>query len=419
MDYFIYIFLAFIFLMLNAIYNGAETGLVALDIDYLRSRSRSSKTWKKEKKLLVLAEKPERYLAVILIAVNSTFVIGTSLFTATIEELQPSYTEAFSIILSIVLFIFCQFIPKMAFNHRPLKTCLKFLPFLYFADRLFSIPVKVVSQTTRAIMKLFNYTGEQLGISREELVILLGHAVSSGTIRKDSDKMARGIISMKDTSVKEVMIPRRDIMALDVNTPVELAKEKISKSGFSRVPVYKNEIDRVTGILYFKDLFLKRQKIKSINDIISRPMFVPETKSAIELFREMRARSVHMAVVVDEFASLSGIVSFEDLLEEVVGEIYDEKDKPVPDFDIMDNGSINILGTCALSTLQKELQMSFEPVNGVSTINGLIQSQMGKIPEKGDRVEIDSYSIEILDADRQKIILVNLKLIDRGKKVAN
>ena len=403
MDHLIFIGLAICFLVLNAVFNGAETGLVALDVDYLRSRASKTLKGSKENRLLSLARHPERYLAVTLIAINSTFVVGTSLFTTVVEELSPNLIELLSIALSVVMFVFCQFLPKMAFNHRPLKACLKFLPLLQIADKLFRIPVKIVTRVTRFVLRVFGIKNDDILLSRDELLILLSHGVSSGTIHKDSNRMAAGIIGLRETIAREIMIPRTQVLAFDVDTPVEEIKKQVLSSGFSRVPIFEGEIDRVVGMLYFKDLFLKDLTSISVREMISEPMFVPETKSAFELFREMRLNSVQIAVVVDEFASMSGIVAFEDLIEEVVGEIHDEFDKPKDDLKFNDDGSITFAGDLNISELNERAGFSFSCIDNVNTMNGLVLSVLGRIPGKGETFLIDGVRFKIIASDQRKV----------------
>lgn len=403
MDHLIFIFLALVFLILNAVYNGAETGLVALDVDYLRSRASKTAKGSKEKRLLALARHPEHYLAVTLIAINSSFVVGTSLFTTVVEDLLPDFIGILTVSLSVVMFVFCQFIPKMAFNHRPLNACLKSLTLLKIADFLFKIPVKVVTKVTRFVLRIFGITNDDNLLSRDELLILLSHGVNSGTIHKESNKMAAGIIGLRETSAREVMIPRMQVLAFDVKSPVEEIKKQMLASGYSRVPIYEGEIDQVVGMLYFKDLFLKDENSITVRDMISEPMFVPESKSAFELFREMRLKSAQIAIVVDEFASMSGIVAFEDLIEEVVGEIHDEFDKPKNELKFNDDGSVTFAGDLNIYDLNERAGFSFCPVDHVTTMNGLVLSVLGRIPGKGESFMIDGVRFKIIASDQRKV----------------
>jgi putative hemolysin len=405
MGYLLYFVFVVVFLALNAIFNGAETGLVTLDIDYLKFRTRSSSAATRERKLLKIARSPENFLAVTLLGINSCLVISTSLLTVLLQELGPIALKIGTIVDSVFIFLCCEFIPKMIFSDRPLKYCLKFLPVISIAEYIFWIPVKIVTFCTRMVMKLLKIPIDDTDgkLSREELLILLTHGLTSGTLEEHSSEMAKGIIELGETAVKEIMIPRTNVLALELKTPIEEARKIVIQSGFSRVPVYRGEIDQVVGILYFKDLFLKGDKINSLSEIISKPMFVPEMKPAISLFREMREKAAQVAVVVDEYATVSGIVTFEDLVEEVVGEIHDEYDSLDVSIKFNDDGSVTVRGDVHLVDLNEIPEFDFCSVNGVTTINGLIQSNLGRIPTTGELFLVDGFKMRVIDSDERKI----------------
>jgi putative hemolysin len=405
MGYLFYIVTAAAFLTLNAVFNGAETGLVTLDLDYLKFRSRSNQSNVWEKRLLRLASSPEKFLSVTLLGINSCLVIASSLITVVLQDFGPGFLNAGTLVTSVFIFFFCEFVPKMHFSARPIKYCLKFLPILVLAEFIFYIPVKIVTKVTRLTMKLLRIsTDNRPGrISREELLILLSHGLSSGTLEENTSEMARGIIELRDITCKEIMIPRTRVLALEVNTPLCQARKTVIESGFSRVPVYDEEIDKVVGVLYFKDLFLKGNCIKSLADIMLEPLIVPEMKPAIELFRAMREKSVQVAIVVDEYATLSGIVTFEDLVEEIVGEIHDEYDKPNTAIKKNDDGSVTVRGDLNLLELNEIDGFLFASQSGASTINGLILEITGRIPFSGESLEIEGFKLKIVKSNERKI----------------
>lgn len=405
MGYFIYLLLAAFFLLLNAIFNGAETGLVTLDLDYLRFKIRSNPSATREKRLLKIASSPEKFLAVTLLGINSCLVVATSLFTVIFKQMGPAYLQIGTLLISMFIFLFCEFVPKMAFSDRPIKFCLKFLPIIVFAEFLFFFPVRIVTALTRTVMKLLKIPTDSTEgkLSREELLILLTHGLSSGTLQQNSSEMAKGIIELSDTTVKEIMIPRMNLVALEIDTPIEVARKTVIQSGFSRIPIFKKEIDHIVGILYFKDLFLKGDQIKNLSEIMLKPLFVPEMKPAIALFREMREKSSQVAIVLDEYASVCGIVTFEDLVEEVVGEIHDEYDKPKIRFKFNEDGSITLRADTHLLELNEIPEFDFSSINGVTTINGLIQANLGRIPSAGETFLIGGFKIKVVESDERKV----------------
>jgi len=400
----LYLTLTLVFLAFNAVFNGSETGLVSLDIDYLRFKARDLGEYSREKRLLKLAQSPEHYLALTLIGINSCLVIATSLATALMQTLAPDYLEAGTILMSVFIFMFCEFLPKMAFSSRPFVYCLKYLKLLTFAEILFKLPIMAISWFTRNIMRLFKVSkSQQSGLSREELLILLSHGASTGIIGHHSNRMAKGIIGLREKFAREVMIPRLRMLAIDIATPPDVARTAVINSGFSRIPVFRGQVDKIIGVLYFKDLFLKEGEVQSLEDIISAPLFVPETKLASELFGEMRRRGCQMAVVLDEFASVSGIITFEDLVEQVVGEIHDEFDKPRTELKYNDDGTLTVKGDMHIDRLNDAAGLNFNPVCGVTTMNGLILAVLGRIPEAGESFLIDGVKMRIIESSQRKV----------------
>lgn len=405
MGYFLYLGLVVFFLFLNAVFNGAETGLVTLDLDYLKFKIRTSASPAKEKRLFKFAQSPENYLTVTLLGINSCLVIATSLMTVLLQEIGPMALQIGTLANSVFIFLVCEFMPKMKFSDRPLKYCLKFLPILVIADWIFYLPARAMTFFTRSVMSLLKIPLDSITgrLSREELLILLSHGMASGALEAGSSRMARGIIELRDTTVKEIMIPRTQIVALEIDTPLDAARKIVIQSGFSRIPVFRGDIDQIVGVLYFKDLFLKTDRINRLSEILLKPLFVPEMKSAIGLFREMREKQAQVAIVVDEFAGVCGIVAFEDLVEEVVGEIHDESDKPRKKIKLNDDGSVTVRGDVHLVELNQIEEFSFVSLKGITTINGLIQANLGRIPVTGESFFIDGFRMRVLAGDERKI----------------
>lgn len=410
MSIFLYISIGLIFLSANAIFNGSETGFVSLDKNYLRYRARA-KTATRERRLLKIASSPENFLALTLIGTNSCLVIATSIFTAVFKTFGQPYLQIGTLLISVFIFVFCEFVPKMLFNGRPLRMCVRFLPLYVISEYVFYIPVRIVAYFTHKIMDIagINRQYKSGKISLSELMILLGHGAASGIIRADTTEMARGIIELKDRNVSEIMIPRMAIVAIEENTSLEEARKIVLKSGFSRIPIYSSEIDHIVGILYFKDLFLRSDGAKSISELMTRPLFIPEMKVASELFKEMKAKKIQVSIVLDEFGSVSGLVTFEDLIEEVVGEIHDEFDKTEESVKQLDDGSIIVPAMMSINDFNDEnLDFKFPELDGVNTVNGFIVAKLGRIPKKGETFNHNGYKVEIIESSDRIIETIKI-----------
>ncbi|HNW35646.1 MAG TPA: hemolysin family protein [Candidatus Ozemobacteraceae bacterium] len=398
-------------LFLVAAYAGIETGFVSLDLEMLKHRALDPEAVA-ERTLVKILRQPERFLALTLIGINMTMVLATAVWTELLKNYSPALVTVGTVTMSLVILLFCELLPKMIFAARPLEMSRKFIPLVSLSDRLLNIPIIVVTWFTRGFMKLLGLGGDRKRrkISREELLILLSQGASSGVLRDKPTRMARGIIGLKDTHLCEIMIPRPRITALDVTVSLENARKLVMEGGYSRIPVYEGRIDQVIGILYFKDLFLNPQQPVSLREMISPPVFVPESKNAFEQLQDMRRGNYHAVLVLDEFGSLAGLVTLEDLLEEVFGEIQDELDEPVTSVKFNTDGTVTASADLSLADFRRETGIAFIETEGASTINGLILASTGRIPVTGDRFDIDGYPFEILLADGRRVVKVRITM---------
>ena len=403
------IVVAAIFLFLTGLFAGTETGFVCLNQQLVRHRAENPANTR-EKTLLEIGRKPERFLALTLIGINMSTVVATSLLTEVFQQFGAMAVTIGTLLSSSFIFLCCELIPKLVFTAHPLKSLLRFLPILVVFDWLLSLPVTVVTGMTRMVLSTLGLRTEhgKRHISREELLILIGRGASSGAIHERPHGMVKGIIGLKDKNVSEVMVPRPRLAALEEKTSPNEAKKLVLDSGFSRIPVYSGTIDQVVGVLYFKDLFLRSEEALSLKELVSSPIFVPELRNAYALFCEMRLQNYQIAVVLDEFGSTSGIVTLEDLVEEVVGEIQDEFDKPVFGLKHHSDGSISLKSDMHLTDLEKGSGIKFEPIDNMTTVNGLILATFGRIPEAGERLTVQGRCIEILDANKRRVLTVKL-----------
>ena len=409
-----------IFCVFVYIFAGIETGVISLDVNLLRVRAATPKG-AAERLLLRFARQPERFLALTLISINMSMVAVASLSTNLCENIGPLAVSAGSVCVSLFLFLFCEVLPKVLFAARPMERSLQVLPIVEFFDGVLRLPVRIVSFLTRRLMEWLDLAGDRRKgkLSRDELLVLLSMGASSGVLRERPHRMARGIITLKETRVCEIMVPRMKMTALDVNLPLSQARSFARECGFSRIPVYEGSLEQIVGVVYFKDLFLKGEGAPSLEgspvpgasalrDLVKPPIFVPETMSASELLGDLRRRNAQMAIVLDEYGALAGVVSLEDILEEVVGEIHDELDEGTLSWRWNDDGSLTVKADVGLNTLAMETGIDFTDREEVSTLNGLILLTLGRIPATGESLLIEDRRMEVLAADGRKVLSVKI-----------
>ncbi len=241
--------------------------------------------------------------------------------------------------------------------------------------------------------------------SEEGLQRLLSVSEEQGIIEQEEKEMIASIFEFSDTIVREVMVPRIDIVAVDVETSLREAAATMLEAGHSRVPVYRGNIDMIVGLLYAKDLlrcFVEGETERPLSEILRPAYFVPETKNVDELLQELQQRKIHLAIVVDEYGGTAGMVTIEDLLEEIVGEIQDEYDSEEPTVEKVSEDEFVFNARVDLDEVNKQLAVEL-PDAGGDTLGGLIYSYLGKVPTVGDKIVLDDVTFEVLSVDGQRI----------------
>ncbi len=256
---------------------------------------------------------------------------------------------------------------------------------------------------------------EEKTTTEDEIEALLDHDAHSregepheNGIEERTGRMIRGILDLDETLVKEIMTPRVDVVAVQIDLPLAQVRRAIVQSGHSRIPVYRKNIDDVVGVIYSKNMLddMNISADTSIEEIMRHPVYIPETKNVNELLQEFKQRKVHIAIVIDEYGGTAGIVSLEDILEEIVGEIADEFDDADEEDQILNptvDGRLELEGRTPLDDVNDVLKLSIPEEEDNVTIGGYITSHLGRIPQSGETVELDEFSAEIIKADERKI----------------
>lgn len=239
------------------------------------------------------------------------------------------------------------------------------------------------------------------------------------TLEEESLEMMAGVMSLGDTLVREVMVPRTDVTSIPLDATLDEALDAIIAAGHSRIPVYSGTVDDIRGVLYAKDLlrpFRDRSFDVRIESVMRDPTFVPETKSADDLLHELQGSQIHMAVVIDEHGGTAGIVTIEDLLEVIVGEIQDEYDEEEPTMEQFDaeSGVAVFKAAADIDDVNRLLEVDLPSDGDVDTLGGLVFSQLGRVPDVGDRAIFEGVEIEVLDVSGRRVERVRVMRVDQG-----
>ncbi|MBE0675939.1 MAG: gliding motility-associated protein GldE [Bacteroidales bacterium] len=410
------IFILFL-LLLSALMSGSEVAYFSLtpsEIEKLKS-SRS----KKAAAALKLHDAPEKLLSTILVAnnfINVSIIILSAFISSSLFDFSGNPVLGFIIevvAITFLLLLFGEILPKVYATHNHLGFALFMAYYLRTAYYIFKPVASALILSTSFIKK--RAVNRQKGLSMSDLSDALNlSSVDTG----EDEKILKGIVKFGNISVSEIMTPRVDVMSLNIKSGFSEILPMIFESGFSRIPVYSDSFDNVKGILYVKDILPHTDKSDGFRwqSIIRPPYFVPETKRINDLLKEFQVKKIHMAIVIDEYGGTRGIITLEDILEEIVGEITDETDEDEVKYRKDNDNSYLFLGKILLNDFYKILEIEgdpFELVRGDSeTLAGLILELTGEIPPKDHSVSYGRFMFTIASADRRRIKEIKVTLLN-------
>jgi putative hemolysin len=383
-----------------------------------------------------LKNEPDRFLATVQIGVTVVGTLASAVGgAAAIEYIKPVIESLpvpgivqWSQILAIVAvalpiaylsLVIGELVPKSLALRYSEQIALFVARPIDFLSRLTSIPVKILTASSNAVLRLFGGKSAEGAsfISEEEVKSLIREGAARGIFGETEKELIHSVFEFVDTPVKAVMVPRTEIHAIDVNAPAEEVLRSFIESGFSRIPVYEDEMDQIVGFLYNKDVFRAFQEKGDfrIRDLMHRPFFVPSSLPISQLLKEMQRRRISMAMVVNEFGEIEGLATIEDLLEEIVGEIRDESDReergPV---ERLPDGSMVIQGSALLKDLKSDYHLPFEESPDYMTLAGFVLAKLKRIPRGGEKVEYNGYRLTIVDMEGRRILKVKLETADKN-----
>lgn len=379
---------------------------------------------KKAKFLIKIAEDPPEYLTSALIVMLVLRVSATVLITSTIISLGVGLPEVVAIAtMSFLLFQFAEIAPRTWVLERLDQVLLLAARPVYLMRKMLGPLPTVLLSLAKLFLLILPGRGMPKGPLRteEEIKSILDVAQFEEVIEADEREMLHSVFEFGDTVVREVMVPRPDMIAIEAAATLEEAMDLTIKSGFSRIPVISENIDNVVGIIYQKDLVRRlhngsRGKAKKAGDIKREAKFVPESKKVAELLREMQKAKTHMVVVVDEYGGVAGLATMEDLLEEIVGEISDEYDREDPSIIVVDDNTLSVTARLGIEELNERLGAQL-PHSEWDSVGGLVGGMLGRLPVPGDLVRHDGIEFEVQKMKGRRIdhVLVRSGSVSSGK----
>jgi len=351
--------------------------------------------------LFVLPLKFGAQLSVITSAVLITWMFFTS-------DLPYAGGWAMAVMVAIIA-LFRQLFPRMITQSEPERVLLRLLPlFRRFYPLLcwLSAPLIILLRISKASRENNHVAaGPEEEASEEEIQAYLGVGEEEGIIEEEESRLIQSALEFGDRLVREIMTPRTEIVAIEETATIAELKDLIVSSKFSRIPVYREQLDQSIGVVYVRNLLSRLGDgagDEPITSLIHKALFVPETKKVAELLKEMQRNAEHLAILINEYGSVSGLVTMEDMIEEIVGEIRDEDEPEKIDLADAGDGSYIVSGGAEIEDLEETLDVDFGDPD-VTTVSGLVVSHLGKVPAVGEMVVLDGLSVEILSADRKRI----------------
>jgi len=420
------ILLLVVLIVLCAFFNLSETALISLNDNKIKSMPEEQNG--KKSILKKILEEPGRFLATIQIGVVLSYFLVSAFvaehFAEKLVELIKHTTISVPdvwlknisiIIISIVLLYFTlvlgEMVPKkLAVRKSDVISRVVAGPLYFFS--ILSYPfIKILTMTTGFVVRLFGVdpNEDDEKVTEEEIRLMVDVGEEKGTIDETEKEMINNIFDFNNKVVSDIMTHRTEIEALSVDASLNEVTSFINSEKYSRIPIYEDNIDNIIGVMHAKYIiqYLAEEGDKknfNLRDIIRRPYFVPASKKTDELLKEFQKNKTHMAIIIDEYGGTAGIVTLEDLIEEIVGNIFDEDDVEEKEMEKIDDNTYLINGAVSLDEVQEALGVEL-PVDDYETLSGFVIGQMGRIPEKGDTstIEFNDLMLKVEEVDEKKV----------------
>ncbi|HHY06652.1 MAG TPA: HlyC/CorC family transporter [Clostridia bacterium] len=404
----------FVLLLLSAIFSASETAIFSANKVKIRHLAEEGNRQAVMTRRLL--EQPGKSISTILIGNNVVNIGATALATVlAISFFGSSGAGIATIIMSVLILVFGEITPKTLASRRAEDFALRMSHYIYGLGKILSPFIYVFNVFTNTLLRLLDASHkEKHFITEEELRMLVNVGEEEGFIDEDEREMIDSIFEFDDTLVREVMVPRIDIDAIDVEETLENTIKLVLKAGRSRIPVYEQSVDNIIGVIYAKDLLQiffepHREKIK-LKEIMRPAYYVPESKKVRDLFAELRKEKVHMAIVLDEYGGTAGLVTIEDAIEEIVGDIQDEYDREEKAIEKLSDGSFLVDARTPIYEINEVIGIAL-PDDEFETISGYVFHNLGRLPVEGQIIKVNDLEIKIEQITGRRIGKLRLKKV--------
>jgi len=417
------VILLLVLLFFTSFLSAAESALSSLKQIHLKSDSKEKEKTRESELLKFWLENPNELLTTLLFI--KTISYSSMIFTG-IHLIKKIYKKNLYIgisffILIMLILLFSEMIPRLIARNN-----------IYGVSKTLIIPLNTLRIILRPLIRLFIHVSrlivgifkikvkdQMFEITEDEILTFLKAGTESGVFEEGEEEMITSIFEFSETTVKEILTPRRDVFALEAESKIDDVWNEILDQGFTRIPIYTETIDKIVGTVHMKDLLRYDKQTgenPSIKDFMKEAYFVPITKPLVELLEEFKLKQLHMAIVIDEYGGTQGIVTIEDLLEEIVGEIRDEFDHEEENIQQIRKKIFDIKGDTSIEEVNDKLEIEIPLSEEYDTISGYIQDKLGKVADVFDQVKGDNFVLKVTDVDNKRVERVRAVIIEQEKE---
>lgn len=388
-------------IIMSAYFSATETAFSSLN--RIRIKNMADKGNKRAALVLKLSEDYDRLLSTILIGNNIVNIACASLSTLLFVRLlgEDAGASVSTAVTTVIVLVFGEVSPKSIAKESPEKFSMFSAPILNFMAVLLT-PLNFLFKQWKKVLSRFFHSSASQGITEEELITIVEEARQDGGIDEQEGDLLRNALEFNELKAADILTPRIDVVGVNVCAGAEEIASVFTETGYSRLPVYQDSIDNIVGILYHKDFYNKIYGTgKGIKDVIRPALFITRHKKISQLLQELQASNHHIAVVIDEFGGTVGIVTLEDILEELVGEIWDEHDEIIRSVEKLSDDEFLVLGNANVDKLLELL--GYDEETEAVTVNGWIMNELQKLPEKGDSFRFHEWQVSVMEMEERRV----------------
>lgn len=405
--------------ILSGFFSASETAYNSLN--RIKVKNMAAAGSKGAKKALLLVDNYDKLITTILIGNNivniASATIATLLFTDIIRSKPDLAATVSTIVITVVTLIFGEITPKSIAKEFSEAFAIRVATLLQILCIIFTPLTMLFSLWQKLIDKIFK-PKQNAGMSEAELITMVDEATTEGGIDKDEGELIRSAIEFNELTVRDIFTPRVDVIAVDADAKKDELRDLFLQNGFSRLPVFEDDIDNIIGVLHEKDFYKNYFKKEfDIRKYMTKTIWVTLTSNISNVLKMLQKSKAHMAVVLDEFGGTAGIVTLEDILEELVGEIWDEHDEVVEDIVAISENEYQITGSCNIEDMFDTLNQKYDSDElEVTTVSGWIVDHFGYIPSIDEQFDFNNLTIKVLDADPKKVEKIYVKVLREPEK---